>query len=114
MTVNGNKVTSTNVLLVRPFKSIVKEALLGLAYKNGVAINVTIDDIDEGYLYEGQFIKGTTYNELVTSLIRTKYTLDDELALQANYRLNTDSEEEQTFQEWRSKCKEIAKSLLNG
>lgn len=59
-------------------------------------------------------IKGDTYAELVTNLIRLKYTLDDELALAANLRVGSVEAKsaEFEFQTWRAFCKEMAKQLI--
>lgn len=59
-------------------------------------------------------VKGDTYAELVTNLIRLKYTLDDELALAANLRAgdNNAKTAEFEFQTWRAFCKEMAKQLI--
>ena len=58
-------------------------------------------------------VKGDTYAELVTNLIRLHYTIDDELALSANIRAGKDVEkQEQEFQAWRAFCKEMAKQLI--
>lgn len=58
-------------------------------------------------------VKGDTYAELVTNLIRLHYTIDDELALSANIRAGKDVEkQEQEFQTWRAFCKEMAKQLI--
>lgn len=55
------------------------------------------------------------YDELVTALIRMRYSLDAELALQANLRYDPQSHEveEKEFQDWRAKCKNAAKNFLN-
>lgn len=73
----------------------------------------TLNDIQEGkyILVKGEyiFIPYTSYSNLVTNLIRTKYSLDDELAINANSRINPNSEEEKEFQIWRKYCKKLAK-----
>ncbi|MBQ3804908.1 MAG: hypothetical protein II844_03750 [Prevotella sp.] len=53
----------------------------------------------------------TTYGDLVTMLIRCKYTLDEELALAANMRTSpvAHADEDAEFQQWREYCKEVAK-----
>lgn len=79
-------------------------------------INITPDDVIECYIVniDGKEYKvqGDNYGELVSSLIRIKYTLDQELALFANSRIEDVSEQENAFQEWRAECKRIAKKLL--
>ena len=79
-------------------------------------INITPDDVIECYIVniDGKEYKvqGDNYGELVSSLIRIKYTLDQELALLANSRIKDVSEQENAFQEWRVECKRIAKKLL--
>ena len=53
----------------------------------------------------------TTYGDLVTILIRCKYSLDEELALSANMRTSpeTHAEEDAQFQQWREYCKDVAR-----
>lgn len=53
----------------------------------------------------------TTYGDLVTILIRCKYSLDEELALSANMRTapETHAEEDRVFQTWRDYCKDVAR-----
>ena len=53
----------------------------------------------------------TTYGDLVTILIRCKYSLDEELALSANMRTSPEAhaEEDVQFQQWREYCKEVAR-----
>lgn len=53
----------------------------------------------------------TTYGDLVTILIRCKYSLDEELALSANMRTSpeTHAEEDVQFQQWREYCKDVAR-----
>ena len=79
-------------------------------------INITPDDVIECYIVniDGKEykIQGDNYGELVSSLIRIKYTLDQELALLATSRIKDVSEQENAFQEWRAECKRIAKKLL--
>lgn len=88
-------------------------------YPNGIKVeyNITTDDIIEVYPVNIDntvyYVESKNYSDLVTELIRIKYSLNDELALQANYRLNGDSEEEKQFQDWRTKCKNIAKQIIN-
>lgn len=57
----------------------------------------------------------TTYGDLVTILIRCKYSLNEELALAANIREAPEShtEEDQAFQQWREYCKDVARTHFN-
>lgn len=87
--------------------------------RNGELVKFTItpDDIQEVFQVEldGEHfrVKGDDYAELVTNLIRLRYTIDDELALAANIRAGKDVEQkEEEFQTWRAFCKEMAKQLL--
>lgn len=78
---------------------------------NGTAkVNIEEKDIIEvhpinvnGYLY---YVESYDRNSIITELIRQKYSLDQELALMANARLNPNSKEEQDFQHWRNLCKQ--------
>lgn len=73
----------------------------------------TLNDIKEGKNIpinnKLTFIPYQNYGELVTNLIRTKYSLDEELALMANSRIKSNSKEERDFQKWRRQCKLLAK-----
>lgn len=53
----------------------------------------------------------TTYGDLVTMLIRCKYSLDEELALAANMRTDAEKYEKQdsAYQQWREYCKSVAR-----
>lgn len=57
----------------------------------------------------------TTYGDLVTILIRCKYSLDEELALSANMRTTPEAhaEEDAAFQQWREYCKDVAREQFN-
>lgn len=57
----------------------------------------------------------TTYGDLVTILIRCKYSLDEELALSANMRTAPEAhaEEDAAFQRWREYCKDVAREHFN-
>lgn len=56
----------------------------------------------------------TTYGDLVTMLIRCKYSLDEELALTANMREEPEShiQEDKAFQQWREYCKDVAREYF--
>ena len=110
----------SKVLFIKKLNLIVKQYTCGevMLPIQGVlqTINVTPDDVIECYIVniDGKEYKvqGDNYGELVSSLIRIKYTLDQELALLANSRIKDVSEQENAFQEWRAECKRIAKKLL--
>ena len=110
----------SKVLFIKKLNLIVKQYTCGevMLPIQGVlqTINVTPDDVIECYIVniDGKEYKvqGDNYGELVSSLIRIKYTLDQELALLANSRIKDVSEQESAFQEWRAECKRIAKKLL--
>ena len=110
----------SKVLFIKKLNVIVKQYTCGevMLPIQGVlqTINITPDDVIECYIVniDGKEYKvqGDNYGELVSSLIRIKYTLDQELALLANSRIKDVSEQENTFQEWRAECKRIAKKLL--
>ena len=80
-------------------------------------VTVTPDDVIEGYKVtidnDDYILEGETYGDLVSEIIRIKYSLDDELALIANSRIRDISKEDEAFQEWRKQSKKIAKSLLD-
>ena len=110
----------SKVLFIKKLNIIVKQYTCGevMLPIQGVlqTINITPDDVIECYIVniDGKEYKvqGDNYGELVSSLIRIKYTLDQELALLANSRIKDVSEQENVFQEWRAECKRIAKKLL--
>lgn len=110
----------SKVLFIKKLNLIVKQYTCGKVMLpiQGVlqTINITPDDVIECYIVniDGKEYKvqGDNYGELVSSLIRIKYTLDQELALFANSRIEDVSEQENAFQEWRAECKRIAKKLL--
>lgn len=110
----------SKVLFIKKLNVIVKQYTCGevMLPIQGVlqTINITPDDVIECYIVniDGKEYKvqGDNYGELVSSLIRIKYTLDQELALLANSRIKDVSEQENAFQEWRAECKRIAKKLL--
>lgn len=87
---------------------------------NGKLKSITVNPGDIQEVFQVQLdgenfkVKGDTYAELVTNLIRLKYTLDDELALAANLRAgdNNAKTAEFEFQTWRAFCKEMAKQLI--
>ena len=110
----------SKVLFIKKLNVIVKQYTCGevMLPIQGVlqTINITPDDVIECYIVniDGKEYKvqGDNYGELVSSLIRIKYTLDQELALLANSRIKDVSKQENAFQEWRAECKRIAKKLL--
>lgn len=90
-----------------------------LKYNNNLYSYLPIDKINEVQevypvlVYtDTYYISGTTYEDIVSELIRQKYSLDAELALIANSRIGKTSKEEE-FQSWRKICKEVAKKLTN-
>lgn len=88
---------------------------LGINYINGEQINITSNDVIEvipiNILGKDYYITSDDYSNAVSELIRKKYSLDQELALFANSRINPNSQEEKDFQEWRMLCKKAASFL---
>ena len=123
MTRNGNEVKAENgrILFIEPTGVYTDYAILGnrLEDKDGQRLEYTLTEqnVHEGYMTnidgEQKFVKASSYSELVSGLIRLKYSIDDELALMANSRVKSVSSEERQFQSWRKKCKEIARQLIN-
>ena len=123
MTRNGNEVKAENgrILFIEPTGVYTDYAILGnrLEYKDGQRLEYTLTEqnVHEGYMTnidgEQRFVKASSYSELVSGLIRLRYSIDDELALMANSRVKSVSSEERQFQNWRKKCKEIARQLIN-
>lgn len=121
MVVKDNKVTASSGKYLKYKSNIYTELTLGQNFIciNGATtlVNIQLGDIIEVYpvriFNKDYFVQSTSYNELVTELIRLKYTLDAELALIANSRIKDCSEEEREFQDWRKVCKETAKHIIN-
>ena len=80
-------------------------------------VTITPEDVEEVYKIEidgnTYRVKGDNYEELVTNLIRLKYSLDWELSLIANSRIRDISKDDEAFQNWRAESKKIAKNLIN-
>ena len=80
-------------------------------------VTVTPEDVEEVYKIEidgnTYRVKGDSYEELDTNLIRLKYSLDWELSLIANSRIRDISKDDKDFQDWRTESKKIAKNLIN-
>lgn len=118
---NTFQAESNKKLYIKKYNLLVDEYTIGtvLFPVNGELkeFTTTEDDIIECYIVNidgiDYKVEADSYNKLVTGLIRIKYSLDDELALIANLRIKDVSKEEKEFQEWRDKCKKLAKDLIN-
>lgn len=85
-------------LKVKNSNTFKKKVILGseIILINNIPTVVTIkeEDVQEGIPViikdTKYFVTATSYEEAVTELIRTKYSLDFELALYANLRVNPD------------------------
>lgn len=110
-----------NKLIIKGFNKQFDELFLGKNnyYIDGkiLSLDLIINDISEvksikleGKEYDVEL--SNNYGQLVTNLIRLKYSLDDELALNANFRLG-DTSKENEFQNWRQICKNKAKEILD-
>lgn len=112
----GNK-----VLYIKKLDLITKQYTCGSVMLpiEGALQKVTVnpEDVIEGYKVtideETYILEANSYEELVTALIRVKYSLDAELALIANSRIKDVSKEDHDFQKWRKESKKLAKTLLN-
>lgn len=122
MIIKGNKVVPSEGKFLKLEDSINTEFYLGdnVVEKNGKLISVNLsnfDNVKEVYpVNVGEntyFISSTEYGDIVTELIRYKYSINQELALYANFCLGKDIEENIQFQNWRKMCKEVAKKLTN-
>ena len=122
MIITGKKAIADEGKYLKLENSIKKEIYLGNNYieKDGktVLFNVvTFNDIKEVYPVDingvAYYISATTYGDIVSELIRQKYTIDQELAMYANHSIGTHTQEFNEFQEWRIICKETAKKLIN-
>lgn len=122
MKIVNNLIIADSNKYIKTIDGLLKEVELGKTsyIKDGVKYDIVIslENVKEVYIVniDGELydVESTTYPELVTELIRKKYSLDDELALMANSRLEGNEEKEIEFQNWRKLCKETAKKVLNG
>lgn len=90
-------------------KAYVNDKLTTIVFNESDVIEVKPVRIDDNIYY----IESKSYSAILSELVHIKYTIDDEMALSANYRINPNSQKEQEYQEWRSRCKKIAKQLVN-
>lgn len=119
MIIKDNQVYSekNSVLWIKPLNKATNFICLGFTsiIKDGEPklVEVKLDDIEEGFLIpienKQYFFKANSYGELVTALIRHRYSLDEELAIYANSLIGSHQETLTQFQDWRKHCKEIAK-----
>lgn len=106
-------------------KLLYKDSFYSELYLDGQLVNVNgeikLSPINESEVKEvypvliysdTYYISATDYAGIISELIRQKYSLDDELAIAANARIGKTSGEEE-FQNWRQKCKEVAKEICN-
>ncbi len=81
-----------------------------------VDVNITLDNIEEVYPVKLEnttyYSSAVDYDHLVAELVRSKYSIDEELAIQANARIGHEPEKEEQFQAWRAKCKQVAKQIF--
>jgi len=90
--------------------------------KGGLAIRFSFGTIvreeQQFYTYEEVIVdKLPSYDKIVSSIIRERYTIDEELALINNHLLgSTPSEavEYQNFQDWRALAKAVGKVVVYG
>lgn len=122
MIITGNKAVADEGKYLKLEDTLKKEIYLGNNYikRNGETIMFNVlsfNDIKEVYPVDingvAYYISATSYGDIVSELIRCKYTLDQELAIHANYYLNKGKDEMNSFQEWRQICKDTAKRLIN-
>ena len=122
MIINNKKAIADEGKYLKLEDSLKKEIYLGNNYieKGGKTILfnvVNFNDIKEVYPVDingvAYYISATSYGDIVSELIRQKYTIDQELALYANHSIGTHNEQFEEFQEWRIICKETAKKLIN-
>lgn len=106
MIIKGNKVVPSEGKFLKLEDSINTEFYLGdnVVEKNGKLISVNLsnfDNVKEVYpVNVGEntyFISSTEYGDIVTELIRYKYSINQELALYANFCLGKDIEENIQF-----------------
>lgn len=120
MTIKNNTVFAEEGKYLKTKVGIVQSISIG-KYIALIDNNIITEFINESEIIEVTpvlvedeicYITSSNYNDAVSELIRSKYTLDQELALYSNFRLGKDLDEEEQFQKWRSACKRAAKHLF--
>lgn len=117
----GNTVYADPGKCLKTSHGIFQEVPLGTfkGYKDGKLYQFTtkLKDIQEvtpiRILDEVYYVSATSYGDVVSELIRYKYSLDEELALYANSFIKDNSEAMNKYQEWRVLCKEAAKKICD-
>ena len=120
MVINNNVIKADSGKYLKYNSELASELALGKRFvcKDGktVLVDISLNDVEEVYPVKidnaEYFISATNYNDAVTQLIRTKYSLDKELALYANFCIGKNADEMADYQEWRTICKETAKKLF--
>ena len=116
-----------NIVYADPGKILKYKDILSESFKLGqtknlvkgkiITQNIEAKNIEEFVVFhimnQTYLIKEGSMGEMISALIRQKYSLDDELALIANARIDENKEDEILFQQWRSQCKEAVKKYLD-
>lgn len=77
-------------------------------------INETKEGETERTMYNFDFVKvvNLDYETIVSAIIRQKYSIDQEFALNNNYQTEGTSQEWEEYQSYRILAKQTAKSIL--
>ena len=78
-----------------------------------ILINFDIKEVDGIFEYEQVKVsEGASREEIIDSVIRSRYSVSDEFALINNFNQGKDSEQYLEFQNFRKIAKEIADQVL--
>ena len=121
MKIDGNLVIADAGKALKTPNGIFEQVSLGVfeGFKDGKAyiIENKLEDITEvssvRILNDIYYVESKEYGNIVTELIRKKYSIDQELALYANSYIKDNSEDMEKYQTWRVLCKQAAKKICN-
>lgn len=119
MKIDGNLVIADQGKALKTPNGIFEQVTLGVfeGFENGkqYIIENKLEDITEvssvRILDDIYYVESKEYGDIVSELIRKKYSLDQELALYANSYITDNSEAMNKYQDWRVLCKEAAKKI---
>ena len=121
MKINGNLVIADQGKALKTPNGIFEQVTLGVfeGFEDGkqYIIENKLEDITEvssvRILNDVYYVESKEYGDIVTELIRKKYSIDQELALYANSFVKDNSEAMNEYQTWRILCKQAAKKICN-
>lgn len=78
----------------------------------GFNFNYNIQQENENYSYDSVFVNKKERNLLIQSLIHSKYSVDDEIALVNNYNAGLNVDKYNDYQLFRNECKKIVNNTI--